>query len=114
MINRFATNFPILLVALKKKQTPVLAKILTIFSIGYALSPIDLVSDFIPLLGILDDVLILTALFSISMSLIPKEMFDEYRNEAQIQKNMHKTIAVVALLVILAFIAWGIIALFWN
>ena len=48
-----------LYLAYKRKDVPILAKIIIIMAIGYALSPIDLIPDFIPILGYLDDLLII-------------------------------------------------------
>ena len=52
-------------------------------TVVYALSPIDLVPDFIPVLGYLDDVLILPALVALTVKLIPKEVFTPYQQEAE-------------------------------
>ena len=46
-------DIPAIFLALKKKETPGNAKILAIVTIGYALSPIDLIPDFIPVFGLL-------------------------------------------------------------
>ena len=48
--------------ALKNKKTPWYAKIIAATVVVYALSPIDLIPDFIPVLGYLDDLIILPAL----------------------------------------------------
>jgi uncharacterized membrane protein YkvA (DUF1232 family) len=48
-----------LYLAYKRKDVPIYAKILIVIIIGYALSPIDLIPDFIPVLGYLDDLIIL-------------------------------------------------------
>lgn len=53
------TNVPAVFIALKKKETPFWAKFFAVLTIAYALSPIDLIPDFIPFLGYLDDVIIL-------------------------------------------------------
>ncbi|MDY0318293.1 MAG: DUF1232 domain-containing protein, partial [Candidatus Izemoplasmatales bacterium] len=49
------TDIPAVFIAMKRKETPFLAKILAAITIVYALSPIDLIPDFIPILGYLDD-----------------------------------------------------------
>lgn len=73
---------PTLFIALKKKETPILAKILAGITVGYALSPIDLIPDFIPVLGYLDDLIILPLLASVTIKLIPKEVMDICKEEA--------------------------------
>lgn len=52
-------DVPAIFIALHKKETPTLAKVLALITIIYALSPIDLIPDFIPVLGFLDDVIYL-------------------------------------------------------
>ncbi|KJR41068.1 membrane protein containing DUF1232 [Candidatus Magnetoovum chiemensis] len=49
---------------------------------AYALSPIDLIPDFIPILGYLDELLLLPAAIALALRMIPKELLDEYRDRA--------------------------------
>ena len=76
-------DIPTVFLALKAKETPILAKILAFLTVAYALSPIDLVPDFIPVLGYLDDVLVLPALVALTVKLIPKDIFERYQKEAE-------------------------------
>ena len=76
-------DIPAVFLALKAKETPILAKILAFLTVAYALSPIDLVPDFIPVLGYLDDVLILPALVALTVKLVPKDIFERYRKKAE-------------------------------
>jgi uncharacterized membrane protein YkvA (DUF1232 family) len=76
-------DIPAVFLSLKSKDTPLAAKILAGIAIGYALSPIDLIPDFIPVLGYLDDVLILPALIALTIRLIPKDNFERFRKEAE-------------------------------
>lgn len=68
--------------ALKRKDTPVGAKIFAGITVAYALSPIDLIPDFIPVLGYLDDVILLPLLVAVTVKLIPPTVFAECRQEA--------------------------------
>ncbi|HBR02705.1 MAG TPA: hypothetical protein DD738_08840 [Ruminiclostridium sp.] len=77
------TDIPAVFIALRKKETPMTAKILAGVTIIYALSPIDLIPDFIPVLGYLDDVIILPCLIAITVRLIPPDMFTECRIQAE-------------------------------
>ena len=77
------TDIPAVFLALKAKETPVLAKVFAGMALIYALSPVDLIPDFIPVLGYLDDLIILPALITLTIRFIPKETFDRYRAEAQ-------------------------------
>lgn len=76
-------DIPALFLALKRKDTPILAKILAFITVGYALSPIDLIPDFIPVLGYLDDVILLPVLIALTVKLIPREKFERCRREAE-------------------------------
>ena len=76
-------DIPAVFLALKAKETPILAKIVAFLTVAYALSPVDLVPDFIPVLGYLDDVLILPALVALTVKLIPKDIFERYRQKAE-------------------------------
>ena len=76
-------DIPAVFLALKAKETPVLAKVVAFLTVAYALSPVDLVPEFIPVLGYLDDLLILPALVALTVKLIPKDIFERYRKEAE-------------------------------
>ena len=76
------TDIPALYLSLKRRDTPVLAKILAGLTVAYALSPIDLIPDFIPVLGYLDDLILLPALITLTVKCIPKEVFAQCRQEA--------------------------------
>ena len=80
---KLKTDIPAVFLALKKKETPVLAKICAGATIIYALSPIDLVPDFIPVLGYLDDIIILPALVALTAKLIPHDVFAECQRESE-------------------------------
>ncbi|MFV0519245.1 MAG: YkvA family protein [Lachnospirales bacterium] len=74
---KIKSDIPILFLSLKDKDTPFLAKLIGVLTIAYALSPIDLIPDFIPVLGYLDDVILLPALIALAVKLIPKEIWDK-------------------------------------
>jgi len=81
-VAQLKTDVPAAFLALKRKETPPLAKALIAFAVAYALSPIDLIPDFIPVLGLLDDVIILPALIALAVKTIPPEVMEECRKEA--------------------------------
>lgn len=80
---KLKSDIPAIFLALKDKDTPIIAKILAAVTVAYALSPIDLIPDFIPVLGYLDDLIILPALAALTIKLIPKETFEECRIKAE-------------------------------
>ena len=69
--------------AYRHPKTPWYAKVLVMLIGGYAFSPIDLIPDFIPFIGYLDDLLILPLGIYIAVRLIPKEVLDETRVKAK-------------------------------
>jgi len=81
--NKLKTDIPAVFIALRKKETPPMAKIVAGITIAYALSPIDLIPDFIPVLGYLDDVIILPALVALTVRLIPETVFSRCREESK-------------------------------
>ena len=72
-----------LFLAMKRKDTPLIAKIAAGITVGYALSPIDLIPDFIPVLGYLDDLILLPLLIRLSVRLIPEEIMRECEAQAE-------------------------------
>lgn len=80
---RLKTDIPALFLSLKDKDTPVLAKVFAGITVTYALSPIDLVPDFIPFLGYLDDVILLPMLVALTIKFIPKDVLERNRKQAE-------------------------------
>ena len=76
-------DIPAIYLALKSTQTPVTAKLLALITVVLALSPIDLIPDFIPVLGYLDDVLLLPGLIALTVKLIPPEILADCRRQAE-------------------------------
>ena len=63
------------------RRTPFLAKACYGLLIGYAIFPFDFISDFIPILGQVDDIILIPVLFIIARTLTPKQVIQEYRRE---------------------------------
>ena len=80
---KLKTDIPAVFLSLKDKQTPWYAKLFAALTVVYALSPIDFIPDFIPVLGYLDDLIILPALVALTVKFIPSDVFEEYRKQAQ-------------------------------
>ena len=76
-------DIPAVFLALKAKETPLPAKILAFLTVAYALSPIDLIPDFMPVLGYLDDLIILPVLVFLTCKLITRDIFAMYQKQAE-------------------------------
>lgn len=88
-------------IAARSPRTPLLAKIVAIVVAGYALSPIDLIPDFIPVLGYLDDLLLVPLGIALAVRLIPAPLMAEFRAGADARATLPASraaaIAVVAI-----------------
>lgn len=82
---RFKTEILMVWAMLRNPAAPMAAKIIAILAAVYILSPVDLVSDFIPILGWLDDGLIAYVLIKLAFKFLPKEMYNSL--QAQFDKK---------------------------
>ena len=80
---KLKSDIPAVFIALQDKDTPIAAKIIAGITVGYALSPVDLIPDFIPVLGYLDDVILLPALVALTIKLIPGDVWTRSREKAE-------------------------------
>lgn len=91
--------------AYKHKATPWFAKILAAVVVGYALSPVDLIPDFIPILGYLDDMILLPLGIALVIKLIPNKIVAEAREEAKLHfANHNKSNWFVGLIIVFIWI----------
>jgi uncharacterized membrane protein YkvA (DUF1232 family) len=92
-------------------DTPLMAKILAVVVVGYAFSPIDLIPDFIPVLGYVDELILLPGAVFLIFKLIPQPVLDECnaRADAFLREHRRKPRNYIAALVII--LLW--IALLW-
>ena len=74
---KLKTNLSALYYACKDKRVGILPKIIIVIAISYALSPIDLIPDFIPIIGYLDGLIIIPMLIGLAIKLIPQNIFEE-------------------------------------
>lgn len=80
---KLKTDIPALFLALKDKETPIIAKLFAGITVAYALSPVDLVPDFIPVLGYMDDVILLPMLVALTVKFVPKDVLERNRKQAE-------------------------------
>lgn len=96
-------------------KTPLLAKVLGFATVAYALSPIDLIPDFIPVLGYLDEVIVLPAMIWLVVQLLPAEVIDESRAKAEawMAAQHEKPVSYAGAVVIV--LIWGAVLYFaWK
>jgi uncharacterized membrane protein YkvA (DUF1232 family) len=104
------TEVHALLIAARDPRTPWTAKALALLIVAYAASPIDLIPDFIPLLGYLDDLVLLPLGIIITIRLIPPEVLDEARRAAQDAQGRPPGWAGIVLIVLAWVIGLGLLA----
>lgn len=94
--------------AARDPRTPLLARVLALLVAAYALSPIDLIPDFIPVLGYLDDLLIVPLGLLVVIRLLPPEVLADARARATtvLAKPRSRVAAVCFVLVWLLAGAW--------
>ena len=80
---KLKTDIPALFLAIKDNDTPILAKVFAGITVAYALSPVDLVPDFIPVFGYFDDVILLPLLVTLTIKFIPKDVLERNREQAE-------------------------------
>jgi uncharacterized membrane protein YkvA (DUF1232 family) len=72
----------VIYLAYQRKDMPWYIKLVAIIVIGYALSPIDLIPDFVPILGYLDDIVLVPLGIALVIKLIPSDILKECRTHA--------------------------------
>jgi uncharacterized membrane protein YkvA (DUF1232 family) len=98
---------------LKDPRTPLAAKLVAGIVVAYALSPIDLIPDFIPVLGLLDDIILVPLGVALAVKLVPGPLWQEMQQKAEgfqgrLPKMMWGLLIVVAIWITLlaAFMYW--------
>ena len=91
-----------LYLAARDPRVPWYAKALAVGVAAYALSPIDLIPDFVPVLGYLDDLIIVPAGIALAIRLIPPELMAEYRELATAQDRPVSNLAAAVIVFVWA------------
>jgi uncharacterized membrane protein YkvA (DUF1232 family) len=102
-------------IAARDSRVPWYAKALAVGVAAYALSPIDLIPDFIPVLGYLDDLVIVPFGILLVIRLVPPQLMDEFRATAVLRAQQPKSNIAAAAIVLLwaaaiAFVLWRLAA----
>jgi uncharacterized membrane protein YkvA (DUF1232 family) len=85
--SKLKTELKVYQLVLEDRRTPRLAKFLLGLAVGYAVLPFDIIPDFIPVIGQIDDLIIIPALVILAVKMIPKEIIEECRTTAVSKEN---------------------------
>ncbi len=103
-----------LYLAARHPLTPWYAKLLMALIVAYALSPIDLIPDFIPVLGLVDDIILLPLGIALAVKMIPADVMAECRERAARQPpDVTRAGRVGAAIVVLLWLALIVAAALW-
>ena len=97
-----------LYLAARDPGTPWYARVFVAGIVAYALSPIDIIPDFVPVLGYLDDLILIPLGISLAIRMIPRHVLDECRNRAEESIGQGKPVSRVAGAVVVAI--WLLLA----
>ena len=92
-------------------RVPWYVKVLTLLVIAYVISPIDIVPDFIPVIGLLDDVILVPIAITLIMKLMPEEVIRDYQSQQQ-QINS-KGLKITGIVIVVSIWLILIILCYW-
>jgi len=99
-----------LYLASRDPRTPKIAKVIAVLTVAYALSPIDLIPDFIPVLGLLDDLVLVPLGLALAIQLMPPSLLAEHRAEAARPAALRTTRSLLGATLVIAL--WILAAIF--
>ena len=103
-----------LYLAARDPRTPWYAKLAVAGIVAYAFSPIDLIPDFVPVLGYLDDLVLIPAGIALAMKLVPDQVLMECRAQAQeIIQNGKPVSRVAAAVIVVIWLALAALCILW-
>lgn len=100
-------TFALYLVA-RDSRTPWYAKVLVAGIVAYAFSPVDLIPDFVPVLGYLDDLILIPMGLALAVKLVPDSVLNECRARAHDAFQKEKPVSWVAGVVVV--LVWSVLA----
>lgn len=114
---KLKANLLLLWLCCRQPDMPWRRKVVALVTVAYAVSPIDLIPDFIPVLGFLDDVLLVPLGIALTLRMIPAPLLQRCRPEAQslagqrIRFNARWLMAagIVGVWIVLAVYGWGLL-----
>jgi uncharacterized membrane protein YkvA (DUF1232 family) len=103
-VKQLETEVYVLYLALKDRRTHWYAKALAGVVVAYALSPVDLIPDFIPVLGYIDDLILIPAGIYLTFKMIPEEILEEHRQQVKTEPISSRAKWAAAAIVILIWL----------
>lgn len=103
----------VLLEVYKHPRTPTLVTVLSMLVVAYAFSPIDLIPDFIPILGYLDDIILLPLAIVFILKIAPPDVLEECRHLVETSDKVKQNnwmAAIVILLIWAGLLYWAVTA----
>jgi uncharacterized membrane protein YkvA (DUF1232 family) len=112
--HRLKADIYALYLAARHPDTPWYAKLLVAGIVAYALSPIDLIPDFIPVLGYLDDLILIPIGIAVAIKMIPPPVLAECRQRAQEAISRGKPVSrIAAVVIVVIWIVLAALATLW-
>ena len=96
--------------AYRHPETPLVAKLVCMLIVAYALSPIDLIPDFIPVLGFLDELLLLPGLIWLAKRLVPRDVMAASEQKADVWMKKHGSRPTIYAGAVLILVIWTLLA----
>jgi len=106
----------ILYLAYRDPRVPWYAKVFMLVIVAYFLSPIDLIPDFVPVLGYFDDLIIVPAGIFLALKMIPKDVMEDCRRKARSEPiaGKAKWIATLVIILVWLLVLYFLIKLIWQ
>lgn len=101
---RLKRNVMVLYLAARDPHVPWYAKAVAAVVAAYALSPIDLIPDFIPVLGYLDDLILVPLGIALAVRLIPADVFNDLRRRAELEAPLRRRGLASAVVIVLIWL----------
>jgi uncharacterized membrane protein YkvA (DUF1232 family) len=104
--------------AIRAPDTPWAARIVGLLVAAYALSPIDLIPDFIPVLGLVDDAVVIPAGLWLFRRLIPEAQFTRHRAAAEAASERPSSklgiVMIIAIWIAAVWLIWWVVRVNWD
>lgn len=118
LVHRVRVEAHAVWLAARDPRTPVAAKLVGLLVAAYALSPIDLVPDFVPVLGLIDDAILIPAGVWLFERMVAPAQMARHRAAAERASDRPRSIVgallIIAIWAAIAWLAWSIIAVVWD